>query len=251
VDPAGNRATPVSSRYTFVSPVPAVTDLRTPASGPGSRPTWTFTVPPSYTAACLLSNAGEAVLAQASCSSGRFTADLSSQPHGLFFLTVQLINGRGDEGPFTRSTPYDYRASAVTPPTVVHHVGHPGTPPTGVPAVSTPPRVHPAPHPVGPGFVPAHPATSGPVKRAVDRILTVPTPGALITKEVPQAIGNTLAQVARKPTIPLVVLGVVIGFLLLQNRIDRRDPKLASAPVGAEPELDFGPVRHLGGGAPA
>jgi hypothetical protein len=89
------------------------------------------------------------------------------------------------------------------------------------------------------------------VKRAVDRILTVPTPGALITKEVPQAIGNTLAQVARKPTIPLVVLGVVIGFLLLQNRIDRRDPKLASAPVGAEPELDFGPVRHLGGGAPA
>ncbi|MCU1622358.1 MAG: Cable pili-associated 22 kDa adhesin protein [Frankiales bacterium] len=251
VDPAGNRATPVSSRYTFVSPVPAVTDLRTPASGPGTRPTWTFTVPPSYTAACLLSNAGEAVLAQASCSSGRFTADLSSQPHGLYFLTVQLINTRGDEGPFTRSTPYDYRASSVTPPTVVHHVGKPGTPSTGLPGVSTPPPVHPTQPPAGSGLVPAHQGTSGPVKRAVDRMLTVPTPGALITKEVPQAIGNTLAQVARKPTIPLVVLGVVIGFLLLQNRIDRRDPKLASAPVGAEPELDFGPVLHLGGGAPA
>ena len=47
-------------------------------------------------------------------------------------------------------------------------------------------------------------------------------------------------------------------FALLQNQIDRRDPKLDSAPVGAEPELDFGPARGssgtLGkplGGAPA
>ena len=75
---------------------------------------------------------------------------------------------------------------------------------------------------------------------------------------MPKAIAKTVGEVISKPTIPLLLLVIVVGFLLLQNQIDRRDPKLAAAPVGAEPELEFGPIyrgpepgRPLGGGAPA
>ncbi|MFN2540016.1 MAG: hypothetical protein ABR549_17950 [Mycobacteriales bacterium] len=253
VDAAGNLAAPASSSYTFVSPVPAVTDLRTPASGPNSHPTWTFTVPPGYSAACLLSNANNAVLAQGSCSTGRYTADLSAQPYGSYTVTVQLVNSRGDEGPFTRSTPYGYRAAGSSGPVIV-------VPPSRgsvTPASPAAPASTGKPHRGGPSR-PTGPATSaaglGGKHGGAKAALPVPTPGTFITTEVPKAIGNTLAEVARKPTIPLLLLAVVVGFLLLQNRIDQRDPKLASAPVGAEPELDFGPapnIRGLEGGAPA
>ena len=247
VDGAGNVATPTSSSYTFVSPVPAVTDLRTPASGPNSHPTWTFTVPPGYTAFCLLSNASDAVLAQSTCSTGRYTADLSRQPHGSYTVTVQLLNNRGDEGPFTRSTPYGYRsAGAAGSVPVVRRPGGTTTPPAPTAPTPTPG------HSTGQPLHEERPiASSSGGSKHVTAAVPLPGPGSFITTEVPKAIGNTLAEVARKPTIPLLLLGVVVGFLLLQNRIDRRDPKLASAPVGAEPELDFGPIQGMSGGAPA
>jgi hypothetical protein len=34
---------------------------------------------------------------------------------------------------------------------------------------------------------------------------------------------------------------MVVGFLSIQGRIDRNDPKLALAPAEAEPELTFDP----------
>jgi hypothetical protein len=36
----------------------------------------------------------------------------------------------------------------------------------------------------------------------------------------------------------LIILG---GFLLVQSRIDRGDPKLALAPIDADPDLEFRP----------
>jgi hypothetical protein len=70
---------------------------------------------------------------------------------------------------------------------------------------------------------------------------------------VPDAIKNVLNSTITRPQLPLALLFVVVLFLLVQNRIDRRDPKLAAAPVTAEPELSFGPrVRSLQtGGATA
>ncbi|HWH30939.1 MAG TPA: hypothetical protein VNU26_18615, partial [Mycobacteriales bacterium] len=60
----------------------------------------------------------------------------------------------------------------------------------------------------------------------------------------------------RRPTLPIALLLVVGLFLLVQNRIDRRDPKLAGADVDEEPELEFRPVHRVvrpnwPGGAPA
>jgi len=60
--------------------------------------------------------------------------------------------------------------------------------------------------------------------------------------DVPNVIGQVAVKSLEKPQFPLVLLVVVAVFLLVQNRIDRKDPKLAAAPVDAEPLLGFGPV---------
>jgi hypothetical protein len=49
--------------------------------------------------------------------------------------------------------------------------------------------------------------------------------------------GGALVAVAglvRTLAVPLALILLVIGFLFMQNRIDRKDPKLALAPVGSE-----------------
>jgi hypothetical protein len=57
--------------------------------------------------------------------------------------------------------------------------------------------------------------------------------------DVPEVLRGVVSGTITRPTLPLALLAIVVLFLLAQNRIDRRDPKLASAPVDAEPELDF------------
>jgi hypothetical protein len=47
--------------------------------------------------------------------------------------------------------------------------------------------------------------------------------------------------VAERSTLPMSLLLVVMLFLLVQDRVDRNDPKLALAPVYPDPELSFGP----------
>ena len=252
VDQAGNAAPPVSSRYTFVSRVPGVSDLTGPTSGSSRTPSWTFTVPPTYTAHCLLTTDGDALLADVPCSTGRFTANLQHQPYGNYVLTVQLLDGQGFAGPYTPSAPYAFRAASVSPPSVVHSGGG-STPPPPTGTTVAPPPARPSqlqqfadrPARSSAGGIPAKPRSHSSASGSGL------AHGSFITPDVPKAIGKTLAQVAQKPTIPLVLLAIVVGFLLIQNRIDRRDPKLASAPVGAEPELEFGPVQAWKGGAPA
>jgi hypothetical protein len=77
-----------------------------------------------------------------------------------------------------------------------------------------------------------------------------PVSGARAVEALKDVAGETI----RRPTLPLALILLVGLFLLVQNRIDRRDPKLAGAAVDEEPELEFRPVRglvFLPGGAPA
>jgi hypothetical protein len=83
---------------------------------------------------------------------------------------------------------------------------------------------------------------------AVDPVHGLPAiPGAVPGTDVPRAIKNVLGQTITKPQLPLALFVIVLLFLLVQNQIDRRDPKLAAAPVTAEPELTFGPTLRPGG----
>jgi hypothetical protein len=51
--------------------------------------------------------------------------------------------------------------------------------------------------------------------------------GSALSRFVGTSLAGTLA-------FPLLLILLVIGFVLVQNTIDRKDPKLALAPVGAD-----------------
>ena len=80
--------------------------------------------------------------------------------------------------------------------------------------------------PVGEGLTP-RPETEGmprlPVMRNPDNRLS-------------NAVAELLQTAAETTTIPVLVLLLVLTFVAVQNRIDRRDPKLVNAPVRDEPE---------------
>jgi hypothetical protein len=57
-------------------------------------------------------------------------------------------------------------------------------------------------------------------------------------------VAHSLARVATtSPQLPLGLFGVLLLFLVVQNRIDRRDPKLVLNDASSSLELEFRPVR--------
>ena len=50
-------------------------------------------------------------------------------------------------------------------------------------------------------------------------------------REVVAAVGATALAVVADGQFPLALVAVVVAFLFVQGRLDRRDPKLALAPV--------------------
>ena len=63
-------------------------------------------------------------------------------------------------------------------------------------------------------------------------------------RQFAQGVSGLITGAGRTPghgTFPLILLLVVVLFLFSQNRIDRRDPKLALAAVYADESLDFRP----------
>jgi hypothetical protein len=109
---------------------------------------------------------------------------------------------------------------------------------------------------IGSGPLSAIPRVTEAVKNAVKSAagaINGRRPGLSPETRVPDAIKNVIGTTITKPQLPLALFVIVVLFLLVQNRIDRRDPKLAAAPVAAEPELEFGPrVRFVAtGGATA
>jgi hypothetical protein len=54
-------------------------------------------------------------------------------------------------------------------------------------------------------------------------------------------VAEVAAEVGKRSAFPGALLLMVFGFLMVQNRIDRKDPKLALAPVYPTPDLEFEP----------
>jgi hypothetical protein len=278
VDAAGNvgPAAGRSYHYDLTKPLAPVFTSRPPASGSDRTVVWTFTVPTGLTATCQLSR-GRTVLPGGGPCSGRYVMDLTGLPDGVYTLTVHLTDAAGNVsnatvGSYALST----RAAGVgriDPPS------RPGPsepfPPSGPSGPGPVAAPVPGPGRGGSGPVVSGPrqgstpvtavprlpgeddlvrsSTAGPVslprneQRAAapepvgEEQLVVPRRelGDVALGEVPNVIGNVVTETIKRPTLPLALLAIVLLFLLAQNRIDRRDPKLASAPVDAEPELDF------------
>ena len=68
---------------------------------------------------------------------------------------------------------------------------------------------------------------------------TVPSTKVGATRIAPTSnvSGRLAVQTARAFELPFTVAAAVVAFLIVQARIDRTDPKLVDAPVGADEEL--------------
>jgi diguanylate cyclase (GGDEF)-like protein len=64
-----------------------------------------------------------------------------------------------------------------------------------------------------------------------------------LTGALPPRLVTTALGVADHGGFPLLLLAVVVLFLLLQDHVDRRDPKLAAAPLRPDEPLDFDDLR--------
>lgn len=107
-------------------------------------------------------------------------------------------------------------------------------------AAELPPPPPPAPSapnpPVPPEPAPPAPAPTEPTAAEA------PTQPDAETRSQPSIFvlaGRLAKEVSEKAAFPIFLLVVVGIFLTIQGRIDRKDPKLALAPVYAEPDLHF------------
>jgi hypothetical protein len=64
-------------------------------------------------------------------------------------------------------------------------------------------------------------------------------PGVEGLRRLLREIVRVAAEVGKRSAFPSALMVLVGAFLALQNRIDRRDPKLALAPVHPTPDLPF------------
>jgi hypothetical protein len=252
VDAAGNISpvTADSYRYDITPPGVPVFTSRPPASGSSSSVGWTFAVPVDTHAVCVVTRNGT-VISEGACA-GAFSLDLRGQQPATWVLSVHLVDAAGNAGPST-SSGYTLmfaigRGRVGGPPAT--DAGTPGTPGAGpgtgpVPSVTdtSPPGIDTAQPRAGALRIPQV------VKKTIKEVarVTGAIPGAVPGTDVPKAIKNVLGQTITKPQLPLALFVIVLLFLLVQNRIDRRDPKLAAAPANAEPELTFGPILRPGG----
>jgi hypothetical protein len=56
---------------------------------------------------------------------------------------------------------------------------------------------------------------------------------------VAQIIRTVTSDLPRRTAFPVALVLFAVGFLAVQGRLDRRDPKLASAPLRADEGLAF------------
>jgi hypothetical protein len=94
----------------------------------------------------------------------------------------------------------------------------------------------------------AHPPDEESVHTTPAGTLAQP-PGIDGLRRVLEKIAQVAAEVGKRSAFPTGLLVLVVIFLTLQNRIDRRDPKLALAPVHPTPDLPFGAPDDDGGSA--
>ena len=270
-DAAGNRSAVVSSRYRLDTEAPAAPgiDAPTPRREDDRRlVTFTFAGETGASFQCRLRADGAVVSDWADCTSPR-TYDMTGRADGEYQFDVRATDDAGNvsdlgtqryalqsrsastaadpTGDTTQATP----AAAGGPSSPQgpgaaprsRTVAHPGR----APRTTRKAAKHPATH-AAPARRPApKPAASRPAPKTVHH-REKPEPVAAAVKTVTRLARQATQAVARnadKSVFPASLIFLVVGFIGLQNRIDRGDPKLALAPITAEPELEFGPPPSL------
>lgn len=138
-----------------------------------------------------------------------------------------------EAGPEPAPAPDPAPEAGPTPPAPAPTPARTPTPST---VTTTPPE--PAPSPPAPPPAPPAIAPDGDPPRGAgggDVVQAPPLQGSPTTVgEVVAAVGETALAVVEDGQFPLVLVALVVGFLAVQGRLDRRDPKLALARVRQE-----------------
>jgi large repetitive protein len=244
-DSAGNTSAPRTVSITLDRTAPVAPTIQNGPSGTSSddTPTWRFVPPSGSTTQCSILRGATVILGPVACGSPA-SFDLTAEPDGVYTFAVQAIDAVGNIGPPATSS-YTLNTGRVAPPEPRPNPPNPPTPaPTPLPPVDPGSVVIRDPG-IDDSRIPRPAPVPGPVVPAPDGGPTTTTtidpgppapPAGIITQA-----GRVVTEASRRAAFPLLLLGLVFLFLVIQNRIDRRDPKLAEAPVHAGDELEFGP----------
>lgn len=66
--------------------------------------------------------------------------------------------------------------------------------------------------------------------RGANTVNEVSRPGATRTSTI-ESLGERATRIAQEVAFPLILLAMVAAFLIIQSRLDKKDPKLALAPL--------------------
>ncbi len=202
--------------------------------------------PPASTE-CLLTGGTTVIAGWAPCAAP-VGYDLRAAPDGTYTIAVRATDAAGNTGPVgTVDYTLDRSVPATSPPPDVTMPGGPPAGGSGNPARSVAvdlPVLAPIPLPATPAASGSGSAQTGRSPRAFQVSPSVShsagDDGSLFSRLL-TAILRAVTRHRDDAVFPMSVLFLVGGFLMVQNRIDRSDPKLALAPVYADPDLWFPP----------
>jgi photosystem II stability/assembly factor-like uncharacterized protein len=264
-DSAGNVSQSVAGAYELDTTAPDAPNIE---SGPGAEgtdrtPTWSFSGEAGASFECRLTGVED----WAPCTSPK-GYDLGGAAPGSYTFSVRATDQAGNVGPAQTFT-YALRAASAAASPHSGPTAPPSPPAHATPGAGAAPSLRrasgarlPTPHAKAPA---RHTSGSTPPRRAAAHRTRRPVASAARPKP-PQAVHHkrsgaaaagagaaaavtrTVARAARvvaknadKSAFPGALILLVFGFVGLQSRLDRSDPKLALAPMFADKELEFGP----------
>jgi hypothetical protein len=266
-DHAGNVSAASVTTYVLDTTPPASPTLDYGTSSPSTNtsPFWGFTLPQGTTGRCELLRNGTVIATRSNCA-GAVRFDLDGRPDGTYVIKIYAVDAAGNESQPLVVTYVLGHASPV-PPTSGSGSG------TGIATGTT----GGAPSGGGGGTRASSsvglPTAPGAARQPLDEFNrlsslirtgakhTVQKAAAAVSSVIPvihdeltehvshavQGVVNAVSSAGGGTGFPLILLLVVVAFLLVQNRIDSRDPKLALASVAADDTVEFLPPPSRGG----
>jgi hypothetical protein len=231
VDAAQNTSFPAWSSYALVPSAPRVR----PPGSQSSTAVWAVSGNPRDTFLCTLTLGNRVVSGSRVCGSHP-TYDMTQLPSGTYTLSViQVVQVNAER---VRSAPgsadwfwpgVPIRHPVVPPGGSGHHPGH--QPPTFKQPSNPNPLTR------IPTSIRKHISKLGHALSSLPIPILHPNGVTAAVQSVVHAVG----QAGGGTGFPLLLVGLVMVFLLVQNRIDRRDPKLALASIAADDTVEFHP----------
>ena len=278
LDEVGNPTAFLEDAYVLDTAAPRPPEIRGDEAQEGAdeSPTWRFSGEDGAILECQLRRGDDVISRMAVCATPR-AYDLAKADDGTYTFTVRATDAAGNVG---RGATATYRldrrepAAEATPEATPAAAAAPAPPP---PAAAAPESMPSSGEPAAPTADEETPAERRAERRRAARreaaadaaaarrtgspdaaaSAAVPTPERERAKkkglagaaeklaEVGKVVAEAVGVAAEKSAFPGLLLAFCGVFLVIQDRIDRRDPKLALAPIDADPELEFLPLDEV------